>query len=465
MKLHFVKSWKKKAALKDISSKFTYEPFYRTLKTFHEEIPDNLEVSESNYFGNTIAQILKEKPEVEHEKARKVAHIPSQRIEKKRRIKEQQIKFKIDIIGKKGVGISTLVDNYTYNMFPDSYINTVGVDFYLKEFSFNGTGCIIQLWTHSNDLRFKSLRSTSLVGTNGMIIVYDITDRNSLQAIDEWIPLIRARDSKYPIMLLGNKVDLNDIRQISEDEIATIIKKYHIPLSYEISALTGTNVDFAFSDLLLRLLEQDIGDFSIENAQIISEEKGEITKSFTEEFSKKKRRKPSYHESLKIILFGEPTANKTRLTQKFLNNLSMSESKNIIGIDFKVRLATVDNKRIKLQIWDFKDKKKFKVLFPKNVRGVKGGLFIYDINNSPTLRCIDDWLHIINKEVKEEDYFPIMLVGLISGVEKERQISTEEGINAAKSRRLDGFIECNVETGENVGKVFEALAKLMLEGF
>ncbi|NHJ26378.1 MAG: hypothetical protein EAX89_17500, partial [Candidatus Lokiarchaeota archaeon] len=90
---------------------------------------------------------MQEKPEVEHEKVREPTQIPSQRVEEKRRIKERQISFKVDIIGKKGVGISTLIDNYTYNMFPDSYLDTVGVDFYLKEFSFNETDCIIQIWT------------------------------------------------------------------------------------------------------------------------------------------------------------------------------------------------------------------------------------------------------------------------------------------------------------------------------
>jgi len=466
MRLHFVKSKKKKVALKDTPSISTYEPFYKTLKTFHEEIPDNLESSESNYFDNIIAQILKEKPEVKHEKVRQVVQIPYQRIEKKRKIKEQQISFKVDIIGKKGVGISTLVNNYTYNMFPDSYLDTVGVDFYLKEFSFNESGCIIQIWTHSNEVRFKALRSASLAGTNGIIIIYDLTDPISLQVIDEWSPLIRARDINIPIMILGNKLDLETHRKVSQDEIEQLLKKYNIQLSYEISALKGFNVDFAFNELLLSILENDIEDSSSKSAQITqnsTEKKEEISKSYPKKGLKRKEVKSDYDEQFNIILFGEPTINKARLKKNFLTKYSLSKSKKINGMEFEKKIVIVDNKKIFLQIWDFKDKKSFKLLLPHYSNEANGGLFIYDINDSSTLICIDDWLQILNKKVRKKHWFPVMLVGLISGLEKERQVSTEEAIQAAKSRRLIGFIECNVETGENVNTVFDALTRLVLE--
>ena len=69
---------------------------------------------------------------------------------------------------------------------------------------------------------------------------------------------------------------------------------------------------------------------------------------------------------------------------------------------------------------------------------------------------------VIRKEIRQEDIFSIIVVGIVSDLDEERQISTEEGIKIAKSRGVDGFIECNTRTGENVEETFEALTRLML---
>jgi small GTP-binding protein len=267
MKMNFIKSRRKKAALKRIPSKLIYEPFYKTLKTFHERIPDFLESSESAYFESTLAQTFKGIQEAEPIKVEDMEDSSLHRIRKRSRAPLKKLNYKIDIIGKQGVGVSTLVNSYSHTIFPDSYMNTVGVDFYLKEISFNGTSCILQLWTHSNEDRFKPLRLASLADTNGLIIIYDLTDLTSLQVIHEWVPLIRAKDSNIPIMLLGNKLDLNDIRRVQKDDITPLLKKYNIHLSYEISALIRVNVDFIFNTLLLSILEKDVDSSSNKNGQ------------------------------------------------------------------------------------------------------------------------------------------------------------------------------------------------------
>lgn len=168
-----------------------------------------------------------------------------------------------------------------------------------------------------------------------------------------------------------------------------------------------------------------------------------------------------YDATFKIILFGEPREERTNLTQKFLTNLFTSDSKMTIGVDFEVKSLKVEGRRIKLQIWDFGGEQRFKFLLPTYVRGAKGAFFIYDVNDRSSLISIDDWLTTIKKEIKQEDFFPILVMGLVSN--KGRQVSIEEGIRIAKSKGVDGFIECSIKTGENVEIAFEALTRLMID--
>jgi small GTP-binding protein len=169
-----------------------------------------------------------------------------------------------------------------------------------------------------------------------------------------------------------------------------------------------------------------------------------------------------YDATFKIIIFGDAGCGKTTLTQRFLTNLFVSDSKMTIGVDFEVKSLEVDKEKVKLQIWDFGGEERFRFLLPTYVRGARGGLFLYDITNYSSIAHIDDWLSVIRKEIRAEDVFPIIVVGGKADLTENREVSAEEGIKIAKSRNVDGFIETSSKTGENVEKTFEALTRLML---
>ena len=170
----------------------------------------------------------------------------------------------------------------------------------------------------------------------------------------------------------------------------------------------------------------------------------------------------SYDATFKIVLFGDAGTPKAELTQRFLTNLFVSDSKMTIGVDFEVKSLIVDKNKVKLQIWDFGGEERFRFLLPTYIRGAKGGLFIYDVTNYSSLAHIDDWLTVIRKEMKPEDTFPIIVVGGNADLYELREVSAEDGIKIAKSRGVDGFIECSARTGENVEEAFDALTRLMI---
>jgi len=169
-----------------------------------------------------------------------------------------------------------------------------------------------------------------------------------------------------------------------------------------------------------------------------------------------------YDATFKIVIFGDAGCGKTTLTQRFLTNLFVSDSKMTIGVDFEVKSLVVSKRKVKLQIWDFGGEERFRFLLPTYVRGAKGGLFMYDITNYSSIAHIDDWLTVIKKEIRDEDQFPIIVVGGKADLAEDREVPSEEGIKIAKSRGVDGFIECSSKSGENVEKTFEALTRLML---
>jgi len=163
-----------------------------------------------------------------------------------------------------------------------------------------------------------------------------------------------------------------------------------------------------------------------------------------------------------IIIFGDIGCGKTSLVHRFMTNLFVPNREKVIGVDFEVKSFNLGKQNIKLQIWDFGIEKRFKFVLPTYVRGARGGLFMYDITNYFSIAHIDDWLSVIRKEKRAEDWFPIIMVGGKADLVDKREVGTQEGRLIAKSRGVDGFIECSSKSGENVEKTFKALTRLMM---
>ena len=166
-----------------------------------------------------------------------------------------------------------------------------------------------------------------------------------------------------------------------------------------------------------------------------------------------------YDATYKIVIFGDAGCGKTTLTQRYLTILFKSDTTMTIGVDFEVKSLEIDEKKVKLQIWDFGGEERFRFLLPTYVKGANGGIFMYDITNYSSLAHIDDWLTVIRKKI--EVMFPVIVVG--GKADLEREVSSEEGIQISEARDMDAFIECSAKTGENIEKTFKALTRLMLQ--
>ena len=170
-----------------------------------------------------------------------------------------------------------------------------------------------------------------------------------------------------------------------------------------------------------------------------------------------------YDANFKILLFGDATEGKKALTQKFMINLFSEDKEDTIGVDFEVKSLSVEKYKIKLQMWDISGEGRFRSFLPTYISHARGCLFVYDVTEKSSLTNINFWLTLVKEELTKEEALPIIAVGIIPDSEKERQITAEEGRRLANLLELDGFVECNIKSGENVEKMFEAISKLMLE--
>ena len=168
-----------------------------------------------------------------------------------------------------------------------------------------------------------------------------------------------------------------------------------------------------------------------------------------------------YDALFSIVIFGDDGCGKTSLVKKFMTNIFISDSPRTIGVDFEIKSFNLGNRKIKLQIWDFGSAKR-SFLLSSYIVSARGGLFMYDITNYFSLAHLDDWIGIVRKEKRADVWFPIIMVGGKADLGNEREVSTQEGREIAKSRGVDGFIECSSKSGENVENVFKTLTRLMM---
>ena len=127
--------------------------------------------------------------------------------------------FKVLLIGNSGVGKSSLLLRFADDVFTDNFMPTIGVDFKIRTIEVDGKTIKLQIWDTAGQERFKTITSSYYKGAHGIIVTYDITDRESFSAIENWMGEVEKHASdNISRILVGNKSDMEDSRQVSSDE-------------------------------------------------------------------------------------------------------------------------------------------------------------------------------------------------------------------------------------------------------
>ena len=166
--------------------------------------------------------------------------------------KDYNYLFKVLILGDSFVGKTNMLKRFLNDEFDMNTKETVGVEFGSKNFILGEKKDIIkaQIWDTAGQERYRSVTKAYYKGAKGALLVYDITRKSTFENIDNWLIDLRTNaDKDILILLIGNKSDLSDKREISEEEARTKAEQYNIAF-LETSAKSGDNIDKAFTQLI-----------------------------------------------------------------------------------------------------------------------------------------------------------------------------------------------------------------------
>merc|ERR1719300_2139871 len=128
-------------------------------------------------------------------------------------------KFKVVFLGDEAAGKTSVVRRYMYDTFEETIQATIGMDFQSKTVYLEDRTLRLQLWDTAGQERFRSLIPSYIRDASAVVVVYDVANRGSFDNVGSWIQNVRdQKGDDAVILLLGNKSDLEDSRQVSTEE-------------------------------------------------------------------------------------------------------------------------------------------------------------------------------------------------------------------------------------------------------
>ena len=166
-------------------------------------------------------------------------------------------KIRIMLLGDSKVGKTSLIKKYCLDEFSQSYVSSIGLDFQIKYLDINQKKIKLQLWDTTGHERYQFLSKNYFNSSEGFIIVYDITNRETFENVSYWVQQITEKAPNYSkCILFGNKCDLNMERKIELKEGKDLGKKYDYKF-FETSSKDGINLNEGF----LCIVKEVLGDF------------------------------------------------------------------------------------------------------------------------------------------------------------------------------------------------------------
>jgi len=203
------------------------------------------------------------------------------------RLAKGEYKFKFIIVGAHAVGKTSIVMRFVENRFSTDYRATIGLNILTHKYKFLNTLIHLMIWDIGAQKFFRRVRKTYYQGAHSAFLVFDLTDRASFENLENWYDELKGFINKdIPVVVVGNKSDLNEDRLISYQEGVSLANK--LKASYiETSAKTGENVEDAFSLISYHyIMKSQLEEEKLVKEDLISEinqiikSKGKLVLSF-----------------------------------------------------------------------------------------------------------------------------------------------------------------------------------------
>jgi len=165
-----------------------------------------------------------------------------------------EMPIKIMVLGNTAVGKTSFILKYTENTFQEVHLSTMGIDYKEKHIIIEGKKYRLSVYDTTDQERYKSLAFSLIKNTDGIILIYDVTNESSFKAVPDWIQSAREKKGEnYPMIILGNKIDLEDERKVKTEDGEELAQKYGLDF-YEISNKENVNIENAILTLVKKIL-------------------------------------------------------------------------------------------------------------------------------------------------------------------------------------------------------------------
>ncbi|XP_058479982.1 EF-hand calcium-binding domain-containing protein 4B isoform X2 [Solea solea] len=165
--------------------------------------------------------------------------------------------FKVVLVGNSSVGKTSLLRSFCEGCFLPSTTATVGIDYSVKTLTLDNMQVAMQLWDTAGQERYRSITKQFFRKADGVVVLYDVTVEESFRAVRPWLTNVQdAAGVGIPVLLLGNKMDMDEDREVSYKEAEQLAYENRV-MFFEVSAYTGNNVTESLTHLARVLMEQE----------------------------------------------------------------------------------------------------------------------------------------------------------------------------------------------------------------
>jgi Ras-related protein Rab-1A len=142
------------------------------------------------------------------------------------------------------------------DQFTENYVTTIGVDFRFKTMIVMDKIVKVQVWDTAGQERYRSITNAYYRGAEGILIVFDVTNKESFKNIENWIKEVTVfTGNDVVIVSLGNKSDLK--KSITKSDIDDFKKRTKLEI-FNVSAKTGEGVEDAFKHIIELLIKKNL---------------------------------------------------------------------------------------------------------------------------------------------------------------------------------------------------------------
>ena len=153
----------------------------------------------------------------------------------------QMARQKIIFTGDSGVGKTSIINSIMGQKFNSEYEPSIGVDFFSKTIRYKGRLIKLQIWDSAGQEKFRSLIPNYIRGSSLIFLIFDVSKKDSFLHLNDWIDFINNVE-KGNIVIVGNKIDLADKREVTKEEAEKFCKEKNYEY-FEVSAKEGTNIN------------------------------------------------------------------------------------------------------------------------------------------------------------------------------------------------------------------------------